>query len=216
MECEYYKNCVNYVRARDPKTNKLLSIGICGQMNCERNPMRVYTVDMYKSKEKKTQEEIERMKVEEELRKRAEIKVEKIMRENRKEEETKKPREYASVKDIIKQVTMTTEKEKEKISDGRIKDEELLENRMKKIEERRKEEKMRGIKEKEKEKEKEIEEEEKEKINRELKEKEEFMLKELKRLRNKKLIKALQKKAEELGLINVVTQAKKKLEELGE
>jgi len=110
-QCELYRKCINYIPARHTVTNEPLSQGICFQMNCKRNPMRKYELDLYKTQTQLTLEEAERMKREEEITRRASIKIEQKLDLQKRppisieEQPTKIPREYASVADVTKAIT---------------------------------------------------------------------------------------------------------------
>ncbi len=128
-QCNLYKKCINYVQARHIVTNKNLGEGYCFQMNCKRNPMRGYEVDLYKTgegycfqmnckrnpmrgyevdlyktEETLTEEEIKRIKAEEEIKRRAQQIVEEKIPQKKKniitepvtieETQTKIPKKY--------------------------------------------------------------------------------------------------------------------------
>ncbi|MHA1304843.1 MAG: hypothetical protein ACTSPI_14190 [Candidatus Heimdallarchaeaceae archaeon] len=176
-------------------------------MNCKRNPMRKYELDMFKSVEQRTKEELERIKIEEELKRRAKIRVEKRIspEEMGPDRETKKPTEYASVKDIVNQITRANKVKKEELPDFRLKDENFISYRVKEDEkEKKKEEKVKYPKMELK--------EIKTETNKEI----EFMLSEIAKTKNIRIIKAIKKKAEEKGYAEVIIAAQEKINALSE
>lgn len=122
MQCELARKCINFIQARNIKTNEPLTSGICFQMNCARNPMASTSMDLYKTMVMRTEEEKKRLEIDKEIERRAQIKVEqKLDLQKRPPQEpltaeevpTKIPRDYASVKDVMKKVTQAEEQKRE-------------------------------------------------------------------------------------------------------
>jgi len=143
-ECIYARKCLNFVQAKHIVTGKPLTPGICAQMNCKHNPMRKYEVDLLKTRKQRIEEEANKIRLEEEIERRAQIKVEQKLDLKKRpphaesdpiipyEQPTKYPKQYASVKDVIKKVAEKERERKMETDDYLLQDDDFLNRRVEK------------------------------------------------------------------------------------